>query len=196
MVILVVFGGMMLVLSGFYLANSWQRYREWKWATFLVVISLAVTAWGAWGLVHQKQQAKTETASSSSQTTTSASISSTNALSTSGSVSQSTKENSILGQLQKAYSKMGSVSFDESTKTYEITPTSDDETEALQAVLDDPSQADTIGWPKLTKSLKSTSKQLKEALGAGYSLTLLKPNSSDAMYTVKNGQETYTAVNN
>lgn len=198
MILLALFGGLMLVLSAFYLVNSWQRYREWKWATCLVVISLALTIFGVVELPywhHSKSSAASSSSSSIASGSTS-SISLTTGMSSSSSVSQSAKEDAILSQLQKAYSKMGTVAYDSASKTYEITVTDSDEKKALQEVLDDPSQAEDIGWPKLAKSLRSTSKQIKANLGSGYSLTLLQPGSSQAMYTAKDGQESYTAVNN
>lgn len=46
MIFLIVFGGLMLILGGFYLANSWQQYREWKGGTIIVVLSLAAVIYG------------------------------------------------------------------------------------------------------------------------------------------------------
>ena len=46
MLILVIFAGLTLILGAFYLTNSWQRYREWKSGTIIVVLSLiAVVYW-------------------------------------------------------------------------------------------------------------------------------------------------------
>lgn len=48
----------------------------------------------------------------------------------------------------------------------------------------------------LTKSIKTTSKQLKKALGDGYSISMMEPdNTAKAMYTVKDGKTTYDIAN-
>lgn len=194
MIFLAIFGILMLILSAFYLVNSWQQYGQWKWATFLVIISLTMTVVGGYGMYENHQnEANNKTTSQTAAKT------STSAISLSGAANQmnanqETKENAILGQLQKAYGKLGTVGFDSQSKTYQIKPASGDEAKALQAVLDDNSQANQIGWPKLTKSLDETSSQLQKILGDGYSLSLIQPNSDQPMYTVKNGQETYSAV--
>lgn len=196
MILLAIFGGLMLLLSIFYLLNSWQRYGQWKWATFLVLLSAILTGVGTWGALtghHRTSSSPTTSRQATAQTATSSLAVGNQAMKTAG-ADQSSKENALLGQLQKAYGKLGTVGFDQASKTYQIKPAAGDEQKALQAVLDDPSQAEQIGWPKLTKSLQQTSAQLKEILGAGYSLSLMAPNSDQAMYTVKDGQETFTAV--
>lgn len=195
MILLVVFGGLMLILGLFYLVNSWQQYREWKWATFIVVVSLVATVYGAINLPywHHHDSNKTE----QTQTTNGKSLSSfaNNGLQTQTGQSQENKEMAILRQMQKAYSKMGSVSFDDSTKTYRIAPQDGDEGKAISFIIQNPDQADQAGWSNLTDSILSTSKQLKKALGAGYSVSLINPDDTNsAVYTVKDGQQTYTAV--
>ena len=111
--------------------------------------------------------------------------------------SQSQKENYVLRQLQKGYAKLGSVSFDQSTKTYQIQPTDSDTKKAIQALIQNPSVAKQIGWSNLTKSLDQGSKQLKSVLGDGYSVSLVNPDKpSQALYTSKDGQTTYNIANN
>ena len=46
MIFLVVFGALMLILSAFYLVNSWQQYRQWVVPTIMLVLSLAATVYG------------------------------------------------------------------------------------------------------------------------------------------------------
>lgn len=189
----------MLILGGFYLANSWQEYREWKAGTIIVVLSLIAVIYGGINLpyFHHNQQAASE--SSSSQTTKQTggnSLSFSNKANlnsgSSSAAQQSDREMQVLRQLQKGYAKLGSVSFDESTKTYKIKPTDDNTVQALNALAQDPSQADNIGWPNLTKSIKQNSGQLSQVLGNDYSISIVNPSkSSQAMYTAKNGKTTY-----
>ena len=199
MIILVVFGGLMLILGLFYLANSWQQYREWKWATFIVLVSLAVTVYGAINLPywHHNSNSHNTTQQTNSANNNSNSLSSfsNGGLQTQTGQTQENKEMAILRQMQKAYSKMGEVTFDSNTKTFRIQPKDGDESKAISYVIQNPSQADQVGWPNLTKSIVSTSKQLKSALGSGYSVSIMNPdNNNSAIYTAKDGHETYTAV--
>ena len=196
MIILVVFGGLMLILGLFYLANSWQQYREWKWATFIVLVSLAVTVYGAINLPYWHHSSHNNT----TQQTTSAKSSSLSSFSNGGlqtqnGQTQENKEMAILRQMQKAYAKMGNVTFDSNTKTFRIQPKGGDESKAISYVIQNPGQADQVGWPNLTKSIDSTSKQLKSVLGSGYSVSIMNPdNNNSAVYTAKDGKVTYNAV--
>lgn len=199
MLILLVFGLLLLILSAFYLVNSWQQYHEWKWASFLVLVSLAMTVYGAWNLPYWHHNSAKST--NSSQTSNSnANANSLSSFSNGGlqatGQNQENKEMAILRQLQKAYSKMGSVEYDNDSQTYKIEPSSDsDEGKALTAILNDPSQAQQAGWPDLTKSLVTTSQQLTKSLGSGYSLMLTKPGENNtAMFTVKDGHTSYDAI--
>lgn len=199
MLILLVFGLLLLILSAFYLANSWQQYREWKWASFLVLISLAMTVYGAWNLPYwHRNSDKNNTSQTQSSNTNAKSLSSfsNGALQANSGQTQENKEMTILRQLQKGYAKMGSVEYDSDSKTFKIEPSADsDEGKALSAILNDPSQAEQAGWPDLTKSLVTTSQQLSKVLGSGYSLTLTKPGDNNtAMFTVKDGHTSYDAI--
>lgn len=198
MLILLVFGGLMLILSVFYLMNSWQQYHQWKWATFLVLISLAATVYGAINLPYWHHNSASQ--SSSSQTTASSQKSikefSNSGLQAQNGATQSEKEDAILRQLQKGYSKMGSVEFDLASKTYKIeTNTDTDNGKALNTIMQNPSQADQAGWPDLTKSVCKTSAALKKSLGDGYTLSLMKPGDNNiAMFSAKDGNESYNAI--
>ena len=52
----------------------------------------------------------------------------------------------VLRQMQKGYSKLGSVDYNEDSKTFQITPTDDNTVEALKALAQDPSQAEEDGF--------------------------------------------------
>ncbi|WP_295730015.1 DUF308 domain-containing protein [uncultured Limosilactobacillus sp.] len=197
MILLVVFGGLVLILGLFYLVNSWQQYHEWKWATFIVLVSLAATVYGAINLPywhHHSQDSRTAKEAKNANGRSFSSFSNSELQQQNGQT-QENKEMAVLRQLQKAYAKMGSVSFDSDTKTFRIQPKDGDESKAISYIIQNPNQADQAGWPNLTKSLISTSKQLNKMLGSGYSISLMNPDdSSAAVFTVKDGKQTYTAV--
>lgn len=207
MIFLALFGGLMLILSGFYLANSWMEYHEWKWATLLVLVSLAMTVFGVINLPYWHHSSSNSAASSSSQAASTKQKAAANSgslrqfanqMSVAGgnTVSQDQKENSVLRQLQKAYSKLGTVSFDANTKTYQVTPTDDQMKQALSQLAQDPSQASQMGWPKFAKSIRQTSSQLSDALGNGYSISILNPSdTSQVLYTAKDGKTTHDIAN-
>lgn len=197
MILLVVFGGLIFVLGCFYLVNSWQQYHQWKFATLLVLVSLAVTVYGVINLPYWHKNSSTQTsAKSSSSGTSSNSISgySNNpALSSStANMTQGQKEAAVLKQLQSSYSKFGSVAFDSGSKTFQIDPSSGDEADSLKYLAQNPTQASSMGWSSLTNSLDKTSTQVTKLLGSDYSISLMNPNdTSQAMYTTKNGSKTY-----
>lgn len=202
MVFLVIIGIMMLILSGFYLANSWQRYGTWIWPTFLVIFSIAITAYGVvklpyWsGDTAAQRNARLEKAASDSSGTSSSSpqfssINNTGLTGMTGSQTDAAMQQNVLTQLQKSYQSIGSVAYDDSSKTFNITPTSDKVVEGLNYIIKDKTTASDVGWSNLTKNFVKTSKSIKEAMGSGYSVTLLEPDGSQAMFTAKDGKTTY-----
>ncbi|MDD7693589.1 MAG: DUF308 domain-containing protein [Lactobacillaceae bacterium] len=205
MIFLVIFGALMLILGGFYLANSWQQYHEWKGGTIIVVLSLIAVIYGTINLpyFHHNQRQTSEQASSSSQvvqqsgqnnSSFSNKLGSINAQNNQG--NQADREMAVLRQLQKGYAKLGTVSFDEASKTYRIKPTDDNTVKAVQALVQDPSQAEQIGWPNLTKSIKQNSREVDKVLTDEYSLSIVNPdNTKQALYTAKNGKTTYDIAN-
>ncbi len=205
MIFLVIFGALMLILGGFYLANSWQQYHEWKGGTIIVVLSLIAVIYGTINLpyFHHNQRQTNEQASSSSQvvqqsgqnnSSFSNKLGSINAQNNQG--NQADREMAVLRQLQKGYAKLGTVSFDEASKTYRIKPTDDNTVKAVQALVQDPSQAEQIGWPNLTKSIKQNSREVDKVLTDEYSLSIVNPdNTKQALYTAKNGKTTYDIAN-
>lgn len=201
MILLVVFGGLIFVLGCFYLVNSWQQYHQWKFATLLVLVSLAVTVYGVINLPYWHKNSSAQT---SSQTSAKSSSSGTSSNSISGysnnpalssstaNMTQEQKEAAVLKQLQSSYSKFGSVAFDSGSKTFQIDPSSGDEADSLKYLAQNPTQASSMGWSSLTDSLDKTSTQVSKLLGSDYSISLMNPNDiSQAMYTTKNGSKTY-----
>ncbi len=212
MIFLVVFGALMLILSAFYLVNSWQQYRQWVVPTIMLVLSLAATVYGTINLPywHHSQSAQQTTSAVSSKSSLSSATGSQADSSSSFSVNGTTavfnqqdsgatqeqKEMYLLRQLQKAYSKMGTVNYDSDSKTYQIMPTNENTVEALNYIAQNPDQAQQAGWSNLTSSLNQTSAQIKKIVGSGYSLSMMKPNDDQtALYTAKDGKQTYSIVN-
>lgn len=196
MLILVIFAGLTLILGAFYLTNSWQRYREWKSGTIIVVLSLIAVVYGAINLPYWNRSSQSGSSStSSSQQVQSSSFS--NALSgINGAANGQNQQMSVLRQLQKGYSKLGTVEFREEDNTYVVKPTDDNTVKAIQALVQDPSQASQIGWSNLTDSIKKNSEQVSKALNGDYSISIVNPDkTSQAVYTAKNGQITYDIAN-
>ena len=74
--------------------------------------------------------------------------------------------------------------------------TNENTVEALNYIAQNPAQAQQAGWSNLTNSLNQTSKQIKKIVGSGYSLSMMKPNDNQtALYTAKDGEQTYSIVN-
>lgn len=202
MIFLVIMGALFLILGGFYLANSWQQYREWKSGTIIVILSIIAIVYGGINLPYfHKNNATSRQEVASSRPTNSSDISSfSNNLaignSNMDSAQQNQREMAVLRQMQKGYSKLGSVEYNEKTKTFQITPTDDNTVEALNALAQDPSQASQMGWSNLTGSIKTNSSQLEKALGEGYSISIMNPSDTGkAMYTAEDGKVTYDIAN-
>lgn len=200
MIFLLIFGGLILVLALFYLANSIQRYGTWQGPMVLVVLSLIMTVWGGWGTYQQyKHPSQGSEATQRSSTSvqnpqqlqrgkTIASLDSQNMK-----ANQEQREMVVLRQMQKGYSKFGSVDFDAKTKSYNIEPTDDKTVQSFKALGNDPSLAKQMGWDKLTDSIKENSKQISDekVLGPGYQIQLINPANHQPLYTVKDGQPTH-----
>lgn len=192
MIILVVIAAIVLILGIFYLINSWKQYRQWKLATLIVIISLAGVIYGTINLPYWHQNSSFIASQSASASSL---MSSSSLLSSSTSGNQSAKASYILGQLQKNFTKLGTVSYDSKAKTYTVTPSGDDITNALSALESDTSYADQIGWPNLTSNLQKTSQSIQNSIGNGYTLQLMSPNdNSKALLSVKDGHVTYNIV--
>ena len=197
MIFLLIFGGLILVLALFYLANSIQRYGTWQGPMMLVVLSLIMTVWGGWGTY---QQYKHPSQGSEARQRSSTPVQNPQQLQRGGTMAsldpqnmkanQEQREMVVLRQMQKGYSKFGSVDFDAKTKSYNIEPTDDKTVQAFKALGNDPSLAKQMGWDKLTDSIKENSKQISDAkvLGPGYQIQLINPANHQPLYTVKDGQ--------
>ena len=111
MIFLVIMGALFLILGGFYLANSWQQYREWKSGTIIVVLSIIAIVYGVINLpyFHHNNSASSSQSTSSSQVARSSSFSSfSNGLaignSSANEAQQESKTMAVLRQMQKGKS--------------------------------------------------------------------------------------------
>lgn len=203
MIFLLIMGLLILILGAFYLTNSWTAYREWKAGTLIMILSLAATIYGGIGTYqryqHPQNNANRTTQTSSKNTQSAANLNQFNKLQQMEQANspqmQKEREMSVLRQMQKNYSKLGDVSYDQKTKTYQIDPTGDSK-KAFSAIAQNPSIAGQAGWNNITKPLTTASKQLGQALGKQYSIALVNPDKpSQVIFSAKNGQVTYDIAN-
>ena len=203
MIFLLIMGLLILILGAFYLTNSWTAYREWKAGTLIVVLSLAATIYGGIGTYqryqHPQNNANRTAQTSSNNTQSAANLNHSNKLQQMEEAKspqmQKEREMSVLRQMQKNYSKLGDVSYDQKTKTYQIDPTGDSK-KAFSAIAQNPSIAGQAGWSNITKPLTTASKQLGKALGKQYSIALVNPDKpNQVIFSAKNGQVTYDIAN-
>lgn len=200
MIVLLIMGLLILILGAFYLTNSWTKYGEWKTGTLIVVLSLAATIYGGIGTYqHLQDNANRSEQTSSTNSQTTANLNQTNKFQQMEQANspqmQKEREMSVLRQMQKNYSKLGDVSYDQKTKTYQIDPTGDSK-KAFSAIAQNPSIAGQAGWSNITKPLTTASKQLGNALGKQYSIALVNPDKpSQVIFSAKNGQVTYDIAN-
>ena len=200
MLYLIVFGGLLLLLSVFYLINSMRTYHQWKVPSVLILISLVMVAYGVIKLPQAQHNRQADNSSKVMANRKPLSNQDSNVMTKVNShpkVTQNQKEMFTLKQLQKAYGKLGSVGFDEKTNTFQIDVVDNDTKNELNALSQDPSRASQIGWPKLTDSVKQTSDQISQdkVLGKGYSISIMNPSQAGkALYTAKDGQQIYNVA--
>lgn len=109
---------------------------------------------------------------------------------------QAKTQQQILGDMQRTFKRIGTVSFDQQTKTYRIMPTSNQEVQAINYVLQNPGMAQKVGYNKLTGGIKQTAKNLQPTLGPGYTYQLLKPGDANTViYSVRDGKVLVDVVN-
>lgn len=197
--------GIIFILGIFYLINSVHRYGKWLAPTILLIVSLIVCVGcglNAYHLHQEGQQAKTN--SNPMRTTLSAEASSQgqggmveNGLQViDNGIQEDKNQQQVLKDLQQSFAKVGTVMFDQQSKTFTVTPTTDQDVKAINYVLANPQKAQQSGYNNLTSGILSTSKQLTQPLGKGYTLQLTKPNSSQVIYAAKDGQVLTDVVNN
>lgn len=195
--------GIIFIIGIFYLINSVHRYGKWFAPIILLIISLVVCigcGLNAYHLYREDQEAKTNT--DSMRTTLSAEASSQGGMVENGlqvidnGIQEDKDQQQVLKDLQQSFAKVGNVTFDQQTKTFTVTPTTDQDVKAINYVLANPQKAQQSGYNNLTSGILNTSKQLTKPLGKGYTLQLTKPNNSQVIYAAKDGQVLTDVINN
>lgn len=98
----------------------------------------------------------------------------------------------VLSILQKGYSEIGTVRYDEDQDAYIITPTATDFIEDLQYTL---SSGDTEDWNSLVSALMDLSNTITEAVGTGTSIAIANPlKTENVILIITDGVLVYDAV--
>ena len=107
-------------------------------------------------------------------------------------VAQSDNSAAVLSILQKGYSEIGTVQYDEDQNAYIITPTATDFIEDLQYTL---SSGDIEDWNSLVSALMDLSKTITEAVGTGTSIAMANPlKTENVILIITDGVLVYDAV--
>ena len=98
----------------------------------------------------------------------------------------------VLSILQKGYSEIGTVQYDEDQNAYIITPTATDFIEDLQYTL---SSGDIEDWNSLVSALMDLSKTITETVGTGTSIAMANPlKTENVILIITDGVLVYDAV--
>lgn len=109
---------------------------------------------------------------------------------------QAQNEQYVLKKLQEAYKdKVGTVSFDQATKTYTVTPTVASFKTAIGKIWKYPTQ-NSKSIKQLEQSYLKMSASIDKALGNGYTLQLNKTSDGPVIIKAKAGKVTVSGLNN
>lgn len=186
-----------LILAIFYLINSIHRYGKWLAPVILIIVSLfvgTISGINIYKIKHPVQS--TAVQPESVQKKNKGSVVQNGLQTVDEGMQEDKDQQEVLKDLQKSFAKVGSVKFDESTKTYTIEPTNSQNVDAINYVLKDPSKAHESGYDSLTSGILKTSGQIKNGIGSGYTLQMVKPNSNQVIYSAKDGKVVTDVVAN
>ena len=202
---LAIMGIIFLPVAIFYLISSWRNYGKWLMPVITIVVCLGCAVGGGWGFARAwraNHAPSTEAPVSAPTTPQSAQGSQSQPLVITGmpelnaAHEQAKTQQQILGDMQRTFKRIGTVSFDQQTKTYRIMPTSNQEVQAINYVLQNPGMAQKVGYNKLTGGIKQTAKNLQPTLGPGYTYQLLKPGDANTViYSVRDRKVLVDVVN-
>ncbi|MFK5706321.1 hypothetical protein ACI3E1_07800 [Ligilactobacillus sp. LYQ139] len=203
---LAIMGIIFLPVAFFYLISSWRNYGKWIMPVITIAVCFACALGGGWGFIqawHIGHSSSAETPMTSAPTTLqSAQGNQSQPLVVTGmpqldaAHEQAKTQQQILGDMQRTFRPIGTVSFDQQTKTYRIMPTSNQDVQAINYVLQNPEMAQKVGYNQLTGGIKQTAKNLQSALGRGYTYQLLKPGDTNTViYSVRDGKVLVDIVN-
>lgn len=198
-------GIIFLPVAFFYLISSWRNYGKWMMPVITIIVCFACALGGGWGFVqawHTEYLSSADTMTSAPTTPQPTQKSQSHPLVVTGmpqlnaAHEQAKTQQQILDDMRQTFKPIGTVSFDQQTKTYRIMPTSNQDVQAINYVLQNPGMAQKVGYNRLTGGIKQTAKNLQETLGQGYTYQLLKPGDPNTViYSVRNGKVLVDVVN-
>lgn len=178
------------VLAIFYLVNSVHRYGKWITPVLMIIICLLIGIIGGIKIYKLSMQNINDQLKENTVVRTSFSnVKIKNGLQRIDEGSKVENNQQLaLKNLQKSFENVGTISFNKENKTYFITPTSSQNIEAINYVLENHNKAEECGYTELTNSILETSTQIQNEIGKGYTLSLLKPNSDEIIYSAQDGK--------
>ena len=201
---LAIMGIIFLPVALFCLISSWRNYGKWLMPVITIVICLGCAIGGGWGFVRAWQTEHSASSETPAAPTTpqptqgsqSQPLVVTGMPQLNAAHEQAKTQQQILSDMQRTFKPIGTVSFDQQTKTYRIMPTSNQDVQAINYVLQNPGMAQKVGYNRLTGGIKQTAKNLQSALGRGYTYQLLKPGDANTViYSVRDGKVLVDVVN-
>jgi len=199
MLFLAIIGLLIFLLAFFSVLSARQNGGGWKFLATVATLSALLTIFAIiklpywpYNQTHAAKTAKTTAAASSSSATKTAKIGSSQVVFNEANEKKAAattklKEESILKQLKANYRSMGSVSFDDSTKTFTVTPTDKKYVKSLKTVKKYPDQNEKA-ITTITQNFESLSNSIKKHLAKGYTVRLLDPSTPNTtLLSVKDG---------
>lgn len=199
MLFLAIIGLLIFLLAFFSVLSARQNGGGWKFLATVATLSALLTIFAIiklpywpYNQTHAAKTAKTTAAASSSSATKTAKIGSSQVVFNEANEKKAAattklKEESILKQLKANYRSMGSVSFDDSTKTFTVTPTDKKYVKSLKTVKKYPDQNEKA-ITTITQNFESLSSSIKKHLAKGYTVRLLDPSTPNkTLLSVKDG---------
>lgn len=185
-----IMGGLITIIAAFSLVMAIQNGSSKVGVSLLLGLALLGTLFSIWKLPYWSHQTPTPAAHTAKQSQISSQSGQAFSASSSG-VTQADNEESVQQQLAKALTKLGTVTFDRSSKTYTLTVTNSDLKQTIQALTKKPSLAKQAKWPRFVENFTKTSASLEKSLGKGYSLEVRIGHQSPVLvfkdsYVVKN----------
>lgn len=185
-----IMGGLITIIAAFSLVMAIQNGSSKVGVSLLLGLALLGTVIAIWKLPYWSHQTATPAAHTAKQSQISSQSGQAFSASSSG-VTQADNEKSVQQQLAKALTKLGTVTFDRSSKTYTLTVTNSDLKQTIQALTKKPSLAKQAKWPRFVENFTKTSASLEKSLGKGYSLEVRVGHQSPVLvfkdgYVVKN----------
>lgn len=201
MLFLAIIGLLIFLLAFFSVLSARQNGGGWKFLATVATLSALLTIFAIiklpywpYNQTHAAKTTKTTAAASSSSSSAaktakigSSQVVFNEANEKKAAATTKLKEESILKQLKANYRSMGTVSFDDSTKTFTVTPTDKKYVKSLKTVKKYPDQNEKA-ITTITQNFESLSSSIQKHLAKGYTVRLLDPSTHDTtLLSVKDG---------